>query len=122
MKLNRKVYETRTEKQKDFAIGVGVFIGLNALLGFLLWIVGSLLTEPFVNSTSEVVSALALLGVFLFNALPFVINLGVLIYFLVTRIWIAFGMLGAFGALLLLGLIAGIILSIVCFTTMGSGL
>lgn len=122
MKLNRKVYETRAEKQKDFAIGVGVFIGLNALLGFLLWIVGSLLTEPFVNSTSEVVSALALLGVFLFNALPFVINLGVLIYFLVTRIWIAFGMLGAFGALLLLGLIAGIILSIVCFTTMGSGL
>ncbi len=36
MKQERKQYESRAEKQKDFFIGVGYFIGLNVGLNCLL--------------------------------------------------------------------------------------
>ena len=36
MHLQRKVYETRAQKVGDFAIGVGLMIGINAVIGVLL--------------------------------------------------------------------------------------
>jgi hypothetical protein len=35
--LTRKIYETDSEKKKDFWIGVGLFFGLNILLGICSW-------------------------------------------------------------------------------------
>lgn len=121
MNLERKIYETQSEKKKDFAIGAGVFIGLNVLLLILSSVVSVLFTLPFVNTESDTAAGLALLGGCLFYVIPFLFNIAALIYFMLTRTWIAIGMLGTFGALLILGLILGVIASIVCFATIGSG-
>jgi hypothetical protein len=122
MDLQRKVYETQSEKKKDFAIGAGVFISLNVLLFILSTAISALFMMPSANSASDAAAALALLGICLFYVIPFLINIGVLIYFMLTRTWIAIGMLGTFGFLLISALILGVIASIVCFATINSRL
>lgn len=108
MKLQKKVYETRAEKKKDFLIGVGVFLGLNVLL-YLLAILASFLTQTTTNDVKTIV----FLGCW--YILPFLANIGVIIYFALTRSWIAMGMLGTFGGLILLSLVLSCIASVVCF-------
>ena len=120
MKLKKKVYETRLEKQKDFAIGVGVFIGLNVLLILLSGGASWLITEVTKNSTAGVASSLPMVLNCLFYPLAFLINILVPIYFILTRTWIGIGMLGTFAALLLLSMLLGVILSVICFAVLSS--
>jgi len=114
MKLQKKVYETRAEKKKDFIIGVGVFFGLNVLL-YLLAALASSLSQT-ITADFEL---FALMGCW--YILPFLANVGAIIYFGLTRSWIALGMLGTFGALMLLSLILSCIASIVCFVLFSIG-
>lgn len=99
-RFTKKVYETRKEKEEDFAIGAGIFIGMNVLL-FILMASGSLVVDCLFPLT-------------------FLVNIAVLIYFILTRTWIGIGMLGTFGFLLVLGTVLGIIASVVCFYMNGS--
>jgi hypothetical protein len=112
MKLTKKEYTSREEKKKDFFIGVGVFIGLNVLLSVLQVLVMMALTYLPLSPGDEENIALGLscLG----NPLQILVNIGAIIYFALTRNWIALGMLGTFGFLILLALVAGVIFSIIC--------
>jgi hypothetical protein len=74
------------------------------------------------NSTSEVATSIPFIANCLLYPLTFLINIALLVYFILTRTWIGIGMLGTFGFLLLLGTVLGVIASVVCFATMGSGL
>jgi hypothetical protein len=51
---------------------------------------------------------------------PFVINVGLMIYFAFTRSQIALGMLAAFGAALAVVIVLGVIFTIACFVMLGS--
>ena len=53
MKLEKKIYSNRSEKQKDLALGIGVFIGLNFLIYGISVIVSMLLSSP-VPSEGEI--------------------------------------------------------------------
>lgn len=121
MNLQRAVYETKAEKTKDFFIGVGLFIVLN--LVFLGLEIGGTMLIPQVTGgldpdTMDAVTAV--LGILLY-CLPLVANIGVMIYFGLTRYWIALGMLGTFAGLLLLVVIAGVVLTVWCFIALSSG-
>lgn len=114
MKLEKKFYSTRAEKQKDLALGIGVFLGLN----FLLYVIGILVSMLLSASVpSEGRDFISLITISFLNLLPFLINIGVLIYFALTRTWIALGMIATFGGLILLTVILGIIATIICFTS-----
>lgn len=115
MKLVRKNYETQQEKRMDFVTGIGIWFVLNVLLGAVIvaipfWAGG----RDFVGQLSPLISVLSFL--------PFLVNIGLAVYFAFTRYWIALGMLAAYAAAILLGIILGVVLSIVCFFgLMGSG-
>ncbi len=117
MKLEKKEYTTRAEKRMDFGIGVVVFFGLNVLITLVQYLLLGVLLYAFKSSeASEVmgygISCLAF-------PLQILVNIGVVVYFALTRTWIAIGMLGAFGFLMGLMVILGIILSVVCLATGG---
>ncbi|OGO29268.1 MAG: hypothetical protein A2Z16_17045 [Chloroflexi bacterium RBG_16_54_18] len=115
MKLEKKEYTTRAEKQKDFAIGVGVFIILNAIL-YTLSVYGSLsLPDLFAGDDPERGYYFFPLACCFFS-LSTLINIALLIYFNRTRVWIAAGMLVLFGFIMLIALIAGAITTVSCFT------
>jgi len=117
MSLQRKVYETRSQKVADFLIGVGLMIGVNAVFYIIAMILASGMTfwggsssgSAFGNVGSIVLSAL--------YCLPFVVNIGLMIYFGLTRYWIALGML----ALIAFGLLMAFLLSAACFVLTGAG-
>lgn len=118
MKLQKKVYASSAEKQKDLAIGVGVFVGLNFFFYAIAVLVSSLLPLLGESGTESLISLISLC---LSYTLPFLINIGALIYFALTHTWIALGMVATFGFLVILAMILGMILSVVCFATIGSG-
>jgi hypothetical protein len=120
MKLTKKEYTSREEKKKDFFIGVGVFIGLNVLLSVLQVLVMMALTYLPLPSGDE--QAISLGFSCLAYPLQILANIGVIIYFAFTRNWIALGMLGTFAFLILLALVAGVILSVICFASLGNGI
>lgn len=103
-KIERKTYETRKEKRRDFLIGfVGWFV-VNALLIFLLPIILSLLSS-LVDLLSIGPGGLGIGGSVAAGFIPDVIIVGGLIYLGFKRKWIAFGALAAIGAVLLVQLI-----------------
>lgn len=117
MKLTKQEYLSRQQQIKDFWLGVVIFIALNTLMILLLlllaWIQGQRSTSS--DDLFTVIYAIS-------NSLPYVINLGLLIYFGLTRYWIALGMLAVLGFFITLGLVAGIIFGIYCFVSLFAGL
>lgn len=114
MRGEPKVYATRGEKVRDFLIGfVGWFL-LNVLFGLLASLPITLTSGAPVSEPLD--SILGGLSVALY-CLPWIVNLGLIVLFLVRRRWIAFGMLGAFGAVLLCVIIAGVAVAVVCFSS-----
>lgn len=125
--FTRKIYETEAEKKKDFWRGVGLFFGLNILLGICSW--GS--TVLFFNwaypaaipvggspsPAADLVSALSCI----MSLLPWVINIGLIIYFALTRSQIALGMVAGFGFALLITICLGVIFTAWCFYALSSG-
>ncbi len=124
MNLTRKTYTTRREKTIDFVLGfVGWFV-LNALLIGIGWLVavglGALLSQTqSPDSTTAIEPLLGVLAVVI-NCLPWLINIGLLIYFGLTRYWIALGALAAFGAVLFVLLCVAIVVGVMCFAGLSS--
>ena len=114
--MHRTVYETKAQKTRDFLIGfVGWFIfnvaanGLLALAPFLS------ATVPFDSPNYSTLQSTLGMVVLVCNIVVFALNIGSLIYFGLTRYWIALGELAAFGSLLALALCAAIVIGGVCF-------
>jgi hypothetical protein len=106
MKLARKTYTTRNEKIIDFAIGFFGWLLINGLLyGILIFAIQQLPSD-----TQNSAAAVALIG------LPLLLNIAALIFFGVTRRWIALGALAAFAVLLVGALILGLFIYAVCFS------
>lgn len=125
MKLTRAIYIERSKKVRDFVIGyLGWFI-LNTLLngvlvGVSLAALNASVPDELFQTLSNVLTWVEL-GC---NALLLLLNVGLIIYFALTRYWIALGALSAFATLLALALCAGIFLAVVCFAMLagyGSG-
>ncbi len=123
MNLTRATYETRSQKVRDFLIGyIGWFV-LNALVNALLYAFAflspALMTsndyDPTLQSTLSIVGLVCNIGAFL-------LNIGLLIYFALTRYWIALGALSAFGTLFALAICAAVVIGVVCFVSLaGAG-
>ena len=110
MNLERKVYETRSQKVGDFFLGVGLFIAVNVVLAFILSLGAGMFSGLAYGSSSGASNSFltgitGILGLIAY-AVPCVIQLALLIYFGLTRYWIALGILGAFVISLLLVLLA----------------
>lgn len=115
--LTRKEYAGDEDKKRDFWIGfVGWFLG-NVVLCLLQWF-GSALLLGMVGSFDQggdvdgaLINALSVV----LAALPWVLNLGIIIFFAFTRSQIALGMLAAFGAAIALVIIVGVVTLAACF-------
>ncbi len=106
MHFERKVYETRSQKVGDFFLGIGLFIAVNIASGVISGLGASIIgTMGSSVSDGSVAQTFWSLVIFLLYALPFAVQIGLLIYFGLTRYWVALGMLGAFAASLLLVLL-----------------
>ncbi len=122
MNLERKVYETRSQKVVDFFLGIGLSIVLNVVLWFVLslglGVVASIVgATP--NDTAQSIIGLVSMIVY---GLPCLIQIALLIYFGLTRYWIALGMLGAvaFGLLITL-LLVGVCFALIAGVSGGFG-
>lgn len=114
MKLEKKVYETRSEKRRDFWIGFGGWFGINVPLAVLVVFVGGL-AIPWSGTVSSP-TGLPLPAVTILWVLSLLINLAGLIVLAITRSWIALGALAAMSAVLLLAFCAGLASLAWCFT------
>ena len=111
----RKEYETRRQKQIDFALGVAIWIGLNAvMLGIQIGLISlSSSVNPIDNpALSSVVSIAAVVC----SILPWIVNIAAIIVLAIYRRWMAFGMLATIGALMALVICLGIVLIGACST------
>ncbi|NUM43199.1 MAG: hypothetical protein HUU38_00720 [Anaerolineales bacterium] len=118
--MQRKIYETPGEKRKDFWIGFLGWFVLNIVMGLLGFAVSLVLTPLASNvdfeTSTTIMNSLSLLV----SCLPFVINIGLMVYFAFTRSQIAMGMLAAFGVVLFISICLGIIATAACFVVLGS--
>lgn len=105
--MNRrpKVYTTRNEKIVDFVIG---FVGWCLINGLMYAGSVAILTNFDVQQDA--------IGIILL-VLPLVINIAALIYLALTRRWIVWGALAAFALLLVGGLVIGLLVYAICFST-----
>jgi hypothetical protein len=117
MKLTKEEYPNREEKRKDFWLGVVIFITLNTLMVLAVLLLARIQGLRG-RSSNDLVTFIYLI----LNFLPYVINIGLLIYFFLTRDWIALGMLAAWGFFMVLVLLAGIVFVIFCFVSLSTGL
>ncbi|MGC1377655.1 MAG: hypothetical protein WA821_15580 [Anaerolineales bacterium] len=117
MSPQRKIYETRSQKTGDFFIGVGLMIGMNVIIGLLLdlLLVGM---GAFSGAAGTTTFTIYQLVMFVLSCAPFVVNIGLIIYFGLTRYWIALGMLAVIAFLLLISLC----LTAACFVLLGGGM
>lgn len=83
-------YNTQNEMTLDFLIGIAILIALN----LLLWVLYLATNNTF------------------FVLIPWPLNIGLMIYFGMTRYWIALGMLGGLG---LAFIITTVLLATACF-------
>ncbi|HQV94196.1 MAG TPA: hypothetical protein PLA27_09915 [Anaerolineales bacterium] len=121
--LTPKVYETDAERKRDFWIGVGIFFALNIVLTLCQWGVGAgaLTVSPTNGSSDFVSSTLFTILTWVFLLLPWVINIGLIIYFAFTRNQVALGMVAGFGIALAIVICLGVIFVAWCFITLGAG-
>ncbi len=114
--LRRKVYTTRSEKVIDLIIGAGVYIVVNGLLGAIGWGVTTLTTNLPSSSSADAIRPMLDIALY---AAPFVVNIGLMLFFAFWRPWIALGMLATFGALLAIGLCLVAVLGVACLIALG---
>ena len=107
MKLERKVYTSRDQKVGDFMLGVGLIIALNVAFLAIYLILATLDSVFYTTLNSGNFQDFGTLVTLALSFLPFVLNILVMIYFGLTRYWIALGMLGGFAVALLVVLILG---------------
>ncbi|HMS00760.1 MAG TPA: hypothetical protein PKK96_00095 [Anaerolineales bacterium] len=121
--LTRKEYIDPAEKKRDFWIGVAIFFVLNIVLTLCQWGLGfGLLSAPSnFAGTDSASSTLASIFYLVFALAPWVINIGLIIYFAFTRSQIALGMVAGFGIALAIVICLGVIFTVWCFATLSAG-
>lgn len=119
--LTRKIYETAAEKKRDFWIGVGIFFALNIVLTLCQWGLLAVSPEFTITGSDRVSSTLASILYLVFTLAPWVINIGLIVFFALTRSQIALGMLAGFGIALAIVICLGLIFTVWCFATLASG-
>lgn len=118
--LTHKEYTDPAEKKRDFWIGVGIFFVLNVVLVLCQWgaafgIIAAF--SDFVDSGSIFTSILYIV----YTLAPWVINIGLIVYFAFTRSQIALGMVAGFGIALAIVICLGVIFMVWCFAMFGAG-
>jgi len=116
--------ETKKKEKKEFWFGFGLWFALNIFMGLCTWgvqyaaisVTGALDgANPGMNDAVTAISGLI-------SFVPFVVNVGLLIYFAVTkRAQTAMGMLAAFSSMLMLSLVLGLLTSVGCFVAFTTG-
>jgi hypothetical protein len=123
LKLTRKEYTDPAEKKKDFWRGVGLWFGLNILLGLCNWGASTAMNNMAYTPNgpnTQLVDILPLVS-FMLGFIPLLINIGLIVFFAFTRSQIALGMLAGFGIALLFSIILGVIFAVACFVILRSG-
>lgn len=118
MSLERKVYETRGEKIKDFLIGFFLLLVLNIIMGSASLVVTGAISS-LSTSNPDLYAILSPASIILMGCCPLLVNVGLIIYFSRTRYWISLGMLGLFAAAFVLTLAAAIVLGVLCLVIIG---
>lgn len=116
--LTRKEYTDPAEKKKDFWLGFGLWWVLNILLTLCQWGVSIALFS--IPSTDETLATVVSIGTMILYILPWLINIGLIIYLAFTRSQMALGMLAGFGSALALVICLGVIATVACFALLGS--
>ena len=115
--LTRKEYTDPAEKKRDFWRGVGLFFGLAILFSLCntaLPVALSTLSSTADGSNASLNNII--IGLFyVLLPLPWILTIGLMIYFGRTRTHVALGMLTGFSVILVLTLIAGVVTSVGCF-------
>jgi len=111
MNLERKVYESTSQKVIDFFLGVGLFIGLNIAFSFIFGFGIGLLSSMATATTNDVITNVVGVLSIIAYGLPCLIHFGLMVYFGLTRYWIALGML----ATIAVGLLLTLLLVAACF-------
>lgn len=111
--MKRKKYLTREEKALDLVIGFVGFLVFNVVICLLLYAVGILvaIVGYELGGTGELMEQVRIYITFI---LPWVINIGLLVFFGWWRSWIAIGALFAMGFLLMLHILTGICGIVAC--------
>jgi hypothetical protein len=123
--FTRKIYETDAEKKKDFWLGVGIFFGLNILLGIcsfaatmsLFGIIDPITGADIGPANYDLYTTLNCI----LSLLPWILNIGLIIYFAFTRSQIALGMVAGFGIALAIVICLGTIFLVWCFVSLSGG-
>ena len=114
MKLTRHAYITRGEKVRDFFIGFGIWLLLNLVLGIgVPFVLGPALGD--FKPTGLAGDILDWVAIAL-ACLPWLLNLIALIYFGLTRYWIALGILGGFGLAFVVVICGFLFVAVLCFS------
>ncbi|RIK29888.1 MAG: hypothetical protein DCC56_10950 [Anaerolineae bacterium] len=120
--LTRKEYTDAAEKRKDFWIGVVLFFVLNIALVLCQWGLGfgAMTVAPNGLGSDDFSTTLTTIVSWIFILLPWVINIGLIVFFAFTRSQIALGMVAGFGIALAIVICLGIVFTIWCFIALGS--
>ena len=115
MNLQRKVYATRGDKVVDLIIGVVIWHVVNIVLGAGFALASGLITG--VTNDPNVANLMSIVSLVL-GCLPFLVNIALLIYFGMTRYWIALGMLATFAVYVILAICALLFIGVACVSIM----
>lgn len=116
--LTRKEYADPAEKKRDFWLGFGLWWILNLILTLCQWGVSIALFS--VPSTDETLATVVSIGTMVLYILPWLINIGLIIYFAFMRSQMALGMLAGFGSALALAICLGVVATVACMVVLGS--
>lgn len=113
MRLRRHEYMGPEERRRDLIIGFVGWWVVNILLTLVQGLVYSQLVR--VQSEDSGVQTLVTLATGIAALVPWVVNIGGLIYFALTRSRIALGALAAFGVAALIVVCLGLLVAAACF-------
>lgn len=125
--LTRKEYTDPAEKKRDFWLGVGIFFVLNIALTLCQWGLGygvlAVSPDGFNSgfTSSPMATMMATILVWGLLLLPWVLNIGLIVFFAFTRSQIALGMVAGFGIALAIVICLGVLFTIWCFVAPSLG-
>lgn len=112
----------RSDAKKDFWRGVGLFFGLNIVMGLCIWgasaVLANMTYTP--NGPNEQLVNVYPVVSFMLGLIPLLINIGLIVFFAFTRRQIALGMLTGFGIALSISIILGVIFAVACIIMLRS--
>ena len=117
MKITRKEYATPEEMHKDFWLGFWLWWGMNVVLCLVSFVPYLI---PAVSQSASGDGSLFSIVAIVLSCLPWLINIGVVVFLALTRARMALGMLTAFAVALGIVIVLGVVFSVACFVMLGS--